>query len=150
MSCKEGDFVSIRHNGLRDLTAKMLPEVCKDTEIKTAKINTVNERRVSQQNCKHNKCSKTWHYSTWSLGQGTICIFRFKGFWSQRLPLFNKLFNERTRKEKSLQQECFSNWICYVYIIVFFRFMEVWGRNAIRFIQDHSIYYLKNVIYRNR
>ena len=119
MSCKEGDFVSIRHNGLRDLTAKMLSEVCKDTEIKTAKINTVNERRVSQQNCKHNKCSKTWHYSTWSLGQGTICIFRFKAFWSQRLPLFNKLFNARTRKEKSLQQECFSNWICYVYIIFF-------------------------------
>ena len=42
--------MSIRHNGLRDLTAKMLSEVCKDTEIKTAKINTVNERRVSQQN----------------------------------------------------------------------------------------------------
>ena len=33
MSCKKGGFVTIRHNDLRDLTAKILPEVCYDTEI---------------------------------------------------------------------------------------------------------------------
>ena len=33
MSCKKGIFVSIRHNDLRDLTANMLSEVCKDVEI---------------------------------------------------------------------------------------------------------------------
>ena len=33
MSCKKGGFISIRHNDLRDLTANMLSEVCKDTEI---------------------------------------------------------------------------------------------------------------------
>ena len=33
MSCKKGGFVSIRHNDLRDLTANMVSEVCKDTEI---------------------------------------------------------------------------------------------------------------------
>ena len=33
MSCKKGGFVSIRHNNLRDLTAKILSEVCNDTEI---------------------------------------------------------------------------------------------------------------------
>ena len=32
MSCKKGGFVTIRHNDLRDLTAKIL-EVCYDTEI---------------------------------------------------------------------------------------------------------------------
>ena len=33
MSCKKEDFVTVRHNDLRDLTTKILPEVCNDTEI---------------------------------------------------------------------------------------------------------------------
>lgn len=33
MSCKKRGFSSIRHNDLIDLTAKILSEVCKDTEI---------------------------------------------------------------------------------------------------------------------
>ena len=33
MSCKKGGFVTIRHNDLRDLTAKILSEVCSETEI---------------------------------------------------------------------------------------------------------------------
>ena len=33
MSPKKGGFVSIRHNDLRDLTARIVSEVCKDTEI---------------------------------------------------------------------------------------------------------------------
>ena len=33
MSCKNGSFVTIRHNDLRDLTVKISPEVRNDTEI---------------------------------------------------------------------------------------------------------------------
>ena len=33
MSCKKGGFVSIRYNDLRDLTARIVSEICKDTEI---------------------------------------------------------------------------------------------------------------------
>ena len=33
MSCKKGGIVTIRHNELRDLTAKKLSEVCYDTKI---------------------------------------------------------------------------------------------------------------------
>ena len=33
MSCKKGGFVTIRHNDLRHLTAKILSEVCYDAEI---------------------------------------------------------------------------------------------------------------------
>ena len=32
-SCKKRSFVSIRHNDLRDLTPRIVSEVCKDTEI---------------------------------------------------------------------------------------------------------------------
>ena len=33
LSCKKGGFVTLRHNSLRDLTAKMLDEVCKDVRV---------------------------------------------------------------------------------------------------------------------
>ena len=33
MCCKKGGFVTIRHNDLRDLTSKILSEVCYNTEI---------------------------------------------------------------------------------------------------------------------
>ena len=33
MSCEKGRFVSIIHNDLRNLTPKILIEICKDTEI---------------------------------------------------------------------------------------------------------------------
>ena len=33
MSCKKGGFIYIRHNDLRDLTAYMMWEACKDIEI---------------------------------------------------------------------------------------------------------------------
>ena len=33
MSCNKGGFLSISHNDLRDLTARIVPDVCKDTEI---------------------------------------------------------------------------------------------------------------------
>ena len=33
LSCKKGGFVTIQHNTIRDLTAKMLTEVCKDVSV---------------------------------------------------------------------------------------------------------------------
>ena len=38
MSSIKGGFVTIRHNELRDLTAKVLLEVCYDTEIEQALV----------------------------------------------------------------------------------------------------------------
>ena len=33
MSCKKEGFITIRHNDLRDLTANLLTEVCKDSDV---------------------------------------------------------------------------------------------------------------------
>ena len=33
LSCKKGGFVTLRHNTVRDLTANLLPEVCKDVRV---------------------------------------------------------------------------------------------------------------------
>ena len=35
MSCRKGGFLYMRHNDLRDLTANMMLEVCKDTKTKS-------------------------------------------------------------------------------------------------------------------
>ena len=33
MSCKKGGFINVRHNDVRDLTACLLTEVCKDVSV---------------------------------------------------------------------------------------------------------------------
>ena len=45
MSCKKGSFICIQLHDLRDLTANMMSEVCKDTEIEP--INTIIWRRTA-------------------------------------------------------------------------------------------------------
>ena len=52
MSCKKGGLVTIRHNDLRDLTVKVLSEVCNDTEYRNqAESCPVKWRRPKQSNC---------------------------------------------------------------------------------------------------
>ena len=43
MGCKKGGFVTIRHNDLRDLTAKILSEVCYNTEIELTSVPLIGE-----------------------------------------------------------------------------------------------------------
>ena len=44
MSCKKGGLVSIRHNDIRDLTAKILREVCNDVEVEAKLIPLTDEQ----------------------------------------------------------------------------------------------------------
>ena len=103
---KKGGIVSIRHNNLRGATANMLSEVCKDRS--RAKINTVNGRRVRQQNCKHNEWSKTWHLSTRSLGKRTTSIFQFMEVWGN--VVYSRLSNLLSEK-RDLPKSITMNWI---------------------------------------
>ena len=54
MSCKKGGFVSIRHNVLYDLMARIVSEVCKDTEIERKFLcltpEELHERTTNQSN----------------------------------------------------------------------------------------------------
>ena len=43
MSCKHGGFVGLRHNEVRDLTAKLLTEVCKDVSREPKLVNKTND-----------------------------------------------------------------------------------------------------------
>ena len=44
MSCKKGGLASIRHNDIRDLTAKILREVCNDVEVEAKLIPLTGEQ----------------------------------------------------------------------------------------------------------
>ena len=54
MNCKKGGFITIRHNDLRDLTANLLTEVCKDVNIKPQLLpltgETFNNRTANSSN----------------------------------------------------------------------------------------------------
>ena len=54
MSCEKGGFVSIRHNDIRDLTARTVSEVCKDTEIEPKLLplsgEELHERTINRSN----------------------------------------------------------------------------------------------------
>ena len=102
MSRKKGGFVSIRHNDLRDLTANMLSEVCKDVEIEpkltplTGEVlgsrtaNTTNDARLDIR-----------ARGIWERGQQAFLDLRV--FDPNACRYFNKSLqvsrNEQTRKE---------------------------------------------------
>ena len=43
MSCKKGGFINIRHNNVRDLTAKLLSEVCHDVQVEPILLPLIGE-----------------------------------------------------------------------------------------------------------
>ena len=152
MSCKKGGFVTIRRNDLRDLTANMLSEVCKDVEIEpkltplTGEVlgsrtaNTTNEARLDIR-----------AHVVWERGQQAFLDLRV--FNSNACRYLNKschVMNEEEKKraynERVLQIEhgTFTPLIFSIYGSM--------GRECsyVRFIQDYPIYFHRNVIYRNQ
>ena len=143
---KEGS-VSIRHNYVKRSHRKYVIQSLQ-RHINRAKINTVNGRRVRQQNYKHNKLDITAR-EVWKRGQQAFLDIRV--FWPQRLPLSEQVVatlshNEQTRKkEHTMREFCKLN---MVYLHHWFlQFMEVWGWNTLCFIQIYAIYCRRNMIY---
>ena len=66
MSCKKGGFINIRHNGIRDLTAKMLTEVCKDVAVEPTLIPLTGENTK---------------YKSALIGNEARLDVRVRGFW---------------------------------------------------------------------
>ena len=66
MGCKKGGFATIRHNELRDLTAKILSEVCFDTEIEPKLVPLSGE---NLRNRTANRSNEARHHA------------RARGFW---------------------------------------------------------------------
>ena len=66
MNCKKGGFITKRHNDIRDLTAKMLSEICKDVEVEPPLINLTGE---------------TYEHKTAKTGEECRPDIRARGFW---------------------------------------------------------------------
>ena len=44
MSCKKGGFITLRHNNIRDITAKKFGEICKDVAVEPVLLQLTGER----------------------------------------------------------------------------------------------------------
>ena len=93
MSCKKSGFVSSRHNDLRDLTARIVSEFCKDTEIKPKLLHLYGEEL---------------HRRTKNQSNETRLDIRAQGIWNRGQQAFFKLRvfdpNACIYLNKSLQQ----------------------------------------------
>ena len=74
MSCKKRGFINIRHNYERDLTAKLLSEVCHDVQVEPTLLQLIGERM------KHRTAIET--------NEARLGI-RARGFWIRGQQVFS-------------------------------------------------------------
>ena len=113
MNCKKGHFIYIRHNDLQHLTANMMSEMCKDTEIEP-------KLTLLSGDIKQFEWGKGRYKDSRFLGTRVIGIFRLQGFRPQPLSLWQQVpvavpFCECAWKEISLQWKNPSNRPSYIY-----------------------------------
>ena len=95
MSCKKGGFINVRHNHVRDLTAKMLADVCKDVSTEPALIPLTGE---------------TMKYRTAKTGSESRLDVRVLGFWiyGQQAFLDVRVFHPNASRYVNLSlQQCY-------------------------------------------
>ena len=67
LSCKKGGFISIRHNSIRDITANLLKEVCKDVRL---------EPQLQQ------LTGEVFNQNTANVSDEARCDVSARGFWT--------------------------------------------------------------------
>ena len=92
LSCKKGCFVTMRHNELRNLTASMLSEVCKDVKIEPPLIELDKEELNPQANRSNESRLDVSAIGFWTAGQ--------KAFYDIRVFDHNALRYSRTETKK--------------------------------------------------
>ena len=101
---KKEAFLTIRHNSLRGLTAKILLEVCSDTKIEPKLVLLSGE---DWSNWTANRSNETrldvWACSFWERGAS---IFWLKGVQPQRLPLSQQIVATMSRYERKWEENC--------------------------------------------
>ena len=82
-------FVTIRHNDLRDLTAKIILEVCNDTEIEQKPVSLVEDLSNRTANRSNETKLYVWARCFWKRRQQGIVWF--KGVQFQLLPISQQI-----------------------------------------------------------
>ena len=112
MSSKKGGFIYIRQNYLRDLTANILSEVCKDIEIKP-ELTTLMGKELGRRtaNTTNDTRLDIRLRKIWQRGQQTFLDLRV--FDPNASQYLNKLFQQchtmNEEKGKSIQRESSAN-----------------------------------------
>ena len=134
MSCKKRSFVTIRRNDVRDLTTKILSEVCYDTEIEPKLV------PLSGEDLSNWTANRSWFSSTWFLEKRTASIFWHNGVQTQSLPIPQQtaatLCYIRKWEEYDIQLKSTTSRPRHIY--------------AIGFTPEYQIYYQRNVIYQSQ
>ena len=102
MGCKKGGFVTIRHNDLRDLTAKILSEVCYNTEIEPTSVPLIGEDLSNWTANKTNK-ARLDACGFWERGQQAFFYLRGLKPMLQQCHVINENEKKRGYNERVLQ-----------------------------------------------
>ena len=153
---KKGGFVNIRHNDLRDLTTKILSEVCYDTEIEPTLVllsaeylsnwnaNRSNEARLDvRAHGFWEKAKQT--FFDWRALDPNAC--RYLNKLLQHCHVINENEKKRTYNKRVLHidHDTFTPLVFSIY-----GKMKIWVESATSFSSDYQIYYQRNVIYQSQ
>ena len=76
LSCSCGGLPSIRHNDIRDLTAKLLTELCSNVSIAKTHLTATYRRKIHPQDIQYRRRGTSGRMCTRFLGgQASACIF---------------------------------------------------------------------------
>ena len=134
MSFKKGGFVSIRHNDLRYLSAKVLSEVCKDIEIEPKLTPLTGEELDSRTANTTNKARLDIRArGVWERGQQAflylrvfdpnICRYLNK---LQQCHVMNEQEQKRAYNERVLQIEHITFTPLFFFVFFVFFFLNLW------------------------
>ena len=85
LSCKKGGFVSLRHNEIRNITAQLLGEVCKDVKIEPTLIELSTEKFNQKSTVSSNEARlDVSALGFWVTGQRVFCDVRVFDLNAQR------------------------------------------------------------------
>ena len=107
LSCKKGGFVSLRHNEVRNITAQMLSEVCKDVKIEPGLIKLTGEQLNVQANKNDESRLDVSALGFWSRGQKVFCdvrVFDHNALRYSRTEL-KKCFQKNEEEKKKSYNE---------------------------------------------
>ena len=137
MSCTKGGFVSIRHNDLRNLTARIVPKVCKYTEIEAKLLPLSGEELHGRTTNRSNEARLDIRArGFWNRGQQAffdIRVFgpnacRYLNKSLQQCHPMNEHEKKRSYNEQVLQGDHGTSHLWY------FQFTVAWEENATCFI----------------
>ena len=140
MSCKKGGLIRIRHNDLRDLTAYLLTEVCKDVDIEPQLLPVIGETF-------DNRTANTSNEAGVDIKSGEFWVRGQQTFFDEKVFDPNANLNKSLaqcyiKNEKEKKRQC-NERVLEIdhgsFAPLYSQFMGVWEEIVARFTRDWRI-----------